>query len=198
VCGCSVTLESHVCCHLLGLFSWAFQAWLKAVDAIVSLLETVAWRQWLVANEVDKEVMGERWDLPPTGIISIIGNCWVLASVNCWVMNGVTWLDCSTSFHSLFLMQLALSHTSHLPDISNPTTHILECRKKGEDPLFCKFHANRVCREHEHETWAVQIGRSLEVRLAQGGTMQGVNALRLKWYHYLQRWENPHPSHISH
>jgi len=42
VCGCSVTLESYVCCHLSGLFLWAFQAWLKVVGAIISSLETVA------------------------------------------------------------------------------------------------------------------------------------------------------------
>jgi len=198
MCGCSITLESRVCCHLSGSFSWAFQAWLKVVGAIILSLEIVAWWWWLVVNEVDDEVMDERWDLPQTGVMSIIGNCRVLASADCWVMNGVTWLDCSTSLHSLFLMQLALSHTSHLPDVSNPTTCILECRKKGEDPLSCKFHANRACRERKHETWAVRIGGSLEVRPAQGGTIQGVNALHLKWYHHLQRWENPHPSHVSH
>ena len=175
-----------------GGFSWAFQAWLKAVGAIVLSLKMVAWWWWLVVNEVDEEVMDKRWDLPQTGVMSIIGNCRVSASADCWVMNGMTWLDCSTSFHSLFLMQLALSHISHLPDVSNPTTRILECRKKSEDPLSCKFHANRACREREHETWAVRIGGSLEVRLAQGGTMQGVNALRLKRYHHLQRWKNPH------
>ena len=81
---CAVSVSLSV------LFSWGSQVWLRAVDAIILSLEMVASSKQ-GGQEGDEQEMG-LWNMATTGIMSIISNCWVSASADYWIMNGVTWL----------------------------------------------------------------------------------------------------------